>query len=264
MPVILHVRDVAKSFHGLRAVNGISLDAPSGRITAVIGPNGAGKTTLFNCLTGIVRADRSASTLDLDGASVSLVGRSPEQVCRLGIARTFQQVRLFDSLSAVDNVLIARSARGKGGVAGALLNQLRAPAEARAGRCACRDLLARVGIRAAPDELAGNLDHGSRRRLEIARALASEPKVILLDEPAAGMNHTETAALMRLFAELRDDGLALLLIEHDMRLVMGLSDRIYVMDHGELLAAGTPSEIVHNPAVIEAYLGRSREAHAAT
>jgi branched-chain amino acid transport system ATP-binding protein len=182
----------------------------------------------------------------------------------MGIARTFQQVRLFDSLSAIDNVMIARSARRRGGIIGTLIRQIRAQATARDDRDYCRSLLSRVGVRADATELAGNLDHGNRRRLEIARALGSEPKVLLLDEPAAGMNHSETAELMRLFADLRASGLALLLIEHDMRLVMNASDQIYVMDHGELLASGTPEQVRRDPAVIAAYLGRSRETHAAS
>jgi branched-chain amino acid transport system ATP-binding protein len=264
MTAILHVKAVAKSFQGLRAVNNISLNAPAGRITSVIGPNGAGKTTLFNCITGIVRPDRSASFLETGGASLALAGHSPERICRMGIARTFQQVRLFDSLSAIDNVMIARSARRRGGIIGTLIRQIRAPATARDDRDYCRSLLSRVGVRADATELAGNLDHGNRRRLEIARALGSEPKVLLLDEPAAGMNHSETAELMRLFADLRASGLALLLIEHDMRLVMNASDQIYVMDHGELLASGTPEQVRRDPAVIAAYLGRSRETHAAS
>jgi branched-chain amino acid transport system ATP-binding protein len=261
---VLRIANVSKSFYGLKAVRDISLDAPAGVITAVIGPNGAGKTTLFNCVTGVTRPDACRSQLHKDdGEGVPIAGKTPEELCRLGIARTFQQVRLFNSLSVVDNVMLATLVRHRMGFMAAaadrLLNRARRHVELRAAALKC---LERVGLERIAVELAGDLDHGNRRRLEIARALASDPSVLLLDEPAAGMNHSETAALMRLLDDLRREGMAVLLIEHDMRLVMGISDRIYVMDHGELLCAGRPEEVSRDPAVIEAYLGSAARSHA--
>jgi branched-chain amino acid transport system ATP-binding protein len=263
---VLRIANVSKAFDGLKAVRDISLDAPAGAITAVIGPNGAGKTTLFNCVTGVLRPDTCRSRLCEDcGESIPIAGKTPEQLCRLGIARTFQQVRLFDSLSVVDNVMLATLVRHPMrlmlAMADRMLNGARRHAELRAAALQC---LKRVGLDRSAVELAGNLDHGNRRRLEIARALASEPIVLLLDEPAAGMNHLETAVLMELLTELRREGMAVLLIEHDMRLVMGISDRIHVMDHGDLLCSGGPEQISRDPAVIEAYLGTAARSHVAT
>jgi branched-chain amino acid transport system ATP-binding protein len=265
MAHVLHIANVSKSFYGLKAVRDVSLDAPSSTITAVIGPNGAGKTTLFNCVTGVLRPDVCHSRLYKDdGRSVPIAGKTPEELCRLGISRTFQQVRLFDSLSVVDNVMLAtlvrHPMRAMAAVADRLLNSARRHTELRA---AALRYLERVGLDDSAIELAGNLDHGNRRRLEIARALASEPTVLLLDEPAAGMNQSETAVLMRLLDELRREGIAVLLIEHDMRLVMGISDCVYVMDHGELLCSGRPEQISSDPLVIEAYLGTAARGHAA-
>lgn len=264
MHPVLRIVNVSKSFYGLRAVHDVSLEVPAGAITAVIGPNGAGKTTLFNCVTGVTRSDTSRSELcKSDGTCIEISGKSPEQLCRLGIARTFQQVRLFDSLSVADNVMLATLVRHPMGLMAALadrlVNRAQRHKELRAAALKC---LERVGLERSAVELAGNLDHGNRRRLEVARALASEPIILLLDEPAAGMNRSETASLMRLLDELRREGMAVLLIEHDMRLVMGISDRIYVMDHGELISAGRPGDIIRDPAVTEAYLGSAAKYHA--
>ena len=257
---LLRVADVSKRFFGLQAVAGVSLEARPREITAVIGPNGAGKTTLFNCVTGLVRPDRCMSVLlSEDGKTATrLMGQTPEALCRLGIARTFQQVRLFESLSILDNIMIGLLVRHNLGWWAAIADRL---AGGTRRHQALRELAARqmrrVGLQGSGFELAGNLDHGNRRRLEIARALASEPAALLLDEPAAGMNHSETEALMRLLQSLRQDGLTVLLIEHDMRLVMEVSDQIYVIDHGTVLASGKAAEISSNPAVIDAYLGRA-------
>lgn len=258
----LQVRDVYKSFQGLKALQGVSLEVPAGEVTAVIGPNGAGKTTLFNCITGLFSPDRGEVVLQGDAGEVMLQGRSMEQIARLGLARTFQQVRLFDQLSALDNVVL-------GGLQGHRIGWWAAIGDrlfgARRRHLQAREVamthLRRVGLDRHALQLAGNLDHGNRRRLEIARAIAAKPRVLLLDEPAAGMNRVETNALMGLLDELCAEGLAVLLIEHDMRLVMQVAARIHVIDHGVPLMSGTPAEVSVDPRVVEAYLG-SASSHA--
>jgi branched-chain amino acid transport system ATP-binding protein len=215
---------------------------------------------LFNCVTGLVRPDHCMSALlSADGKTPTrLMGQTPEALCRLGIARTFQQVRLFDSLSVLDNIMIGLLVRHPFGWWEAVADRLAGGTRRhQALRALAAQQMRRVGLTGSGVQLAGNLDHGNRRRVEIARALASEPAVLLLDEPAAGMNHSETEALMQLLQTLRRDGLTVLLIEHDMRLVMEVSDQIYVMDRGTVLTSGKAADVCRNPAVVEAYLGRA-------
>ena len=241
----------------MKAVQGVSLDVRAGEITAVIGPNGAGKTTLFNCITGALRPDRAdIRLLPVDSDTpVVLQNLGMEDICRLGVARTFQQVRLFDTLCVLDNVVLGGLFRHKLSWFDILGDRLSGCQGHRTLRAEAQQQLRRVGLERNSHELAGNLDHGNRRRLEIARALAGRPTVLLLDEPAAGMNRVETDELMQLLRSLRDEGIAVLLVEHDMKLVMQTSNFIYVMDHGELLTSGTPQEVAADPRVIEAYLG---------
>ncbi len=254
---VLRVNSLSMAFGGLRALDGVDLDVKAGEIVALIGPNGAGKTTLFNCITGIYKPTGGDVLLAPPGGKEArLNGLKPNRVTALGIARTFQNIRLFPHMSTIENVMVGRHCRTRAGILGALLRGPATRAEERETVRVSHELLERVGLAALANETAANLSYGAQRRLEIARALATEPHILLLDEPAAGMNPQETRDLDALVSRLRRDlGLAVLLIEHDMKFVMSISERIFVLDYGRRIAAGLPAEVAADPAVIRAYLG---------
>jgi branched-chain amino acid transport system ATP-binding protein len=251
MAALLAVENVTKRFGGLAALEGVSLSVAEGEIYGLIGPNGAGKTTLFNCMTGLYSA--TSGTVRLNGTEIQ--GQKPHQIVRHGFARTFQNIRLFANMTALENVMVGRHSRSHAGVLGAVLRCRRTRAEEADIREHAHGLLKYVGLSVRSHSLACHLSYGDQRRLEIARALASEPKLLALDEPVAGMNPTERQEMDDLFRKLRDGGITLLLIEHDVKLVMGLCDRVAVLDYGRKIAEGPAERVRKDPAVIAAYLG---------
>lgn len=252
---LLEIKDMTKVFGGLTAVNDLSFSVDAGSVVGLIGPNGAGKTTVFNCITGNYKPDNG--TIFFEGRNIT--GKRPWKIVDLGIARTFQSIRLFPGLPVLENVLAGRHCRMHAGLLACMFHTPGQRREEKAAVNRCMDELAFVGLNSHYMDMAGSLPHGQQRLLEIARALASDPVLLILDEPAGGMNDQETAELVELILQIRERGITVLLIEHDMRLVMKICEKLVVLEHGTLIAEGTPAEIRENPAVIQAYLGADDE-----
>lgn len=253
---VLKVTDLTKNFGGLAAVSHVDMVVEKGELVGLIGPNGAGKTTLFNLFTGVYEPSEGFIELEVDGKMVAIQGKKPYAITRLGMARTFQNIRLFKELSVLENVKIAMHIHVKSGILASILRLPKFYEEEATLETKAMDLLKTVHLEHKASELAKNLPYGEQRRLEIARALATQPKVLFLDEPAAGMNPQETAELTTLIREIRQNyQLTIVLIEHDMSLVMAICERIYVLDYGKMIAQGSPEAIRQNQRVIEAYLG---------
>lgn len=263
MNPVLRVEGLSKNFGGLRALSDVDLFIAHKEIVALIGPNGAGKTTFFNCITGIYEPTSGTVELRRQGGEdlVRLNGKKPNQITGLGMARTFQNIRLFPTMTVLENVMIGRHCRTRAGILGAVLLDAGTRREEQDTIDRSYALLRQLGLEKSWREEARNLPYGAQRRLEIARALATEPHMLLLDEPAAGMNPQETLELKELILELRERfALSILLIEHDMNMVMSLSDRVYVMEYGSRIAVGTPQQVRNDPQVIKAYLGEADHA----
>ena len=259
---VLNVNVVSKDFGGIRALDEVDLIVNDKEIVALIGPNGAGKTTFFNCITGIYTPTSGDVLIDpeAEGKAVRINGKKPNIVTEYGMARTFQNIRLFQSMTALENVMIGTHCRTKSSIWGAVSRNKATREEEQAVVEKAYHLLELVGLAEFVNELSSNMPYGKQRRLEIARALATDPFLLLLDEPAAGMNPQETQELEELIVKIREQfGISIMLIEHDMKMVMSMSDRIYVLDYGRMIADGTPQQIVENPDVIKAYLGEDHD-----